>query len=153
MKKVLVILTAVTAIALPAQAQVYKCQEGGKAVFSDKPCGVGAKVIDATPAAGEGDPSEYNSSAARLQRNMEYLREKEQREDAARERRYAEEARAKQLAESDRKQQIRRCNDIRARIDRNDAHLKERLYADTRRYYAAEKEAATQQFQRECTSQ
>lgn len=145
-----ILLAVVSAVCLPAHAQVYKCQEGGKTVFSDRPCGAGAKVIDASPATGEGDRSEYNSSAARLQRNTEYLREKEQREDAARAQRYAEEDRAKRLAEIDRRQQVRRCNDIRARIDRYDAHLQERNYENTRRYYKAEKTAAEQQFEREC---
>ncbi|MFT3758430.1 DUF4124 domain-containing protein [Thauera sp.] len=33
-------------------AHVYKCSEGGKTVFSDKPCGEEAETIDVAPAAG-----------------------------------------------------------------------------------------------------
>jgi hypothetical protein len=147
-RKLLFILL-VTA-ALPSQAQVYKCQEGGRTVFSGTPCGNGAKVIDATPATGDGDPSDYNSSSARLQRNMEFLREKERREDEIRAQRYTEEARAKRLAEIDKQSQIRRCNDISARIDRAAAHQQETESDSSYRYYKAERIAAEQQLAREC---
>lgn len=49
--KWLMILAAALA-ASGAQAQVYKCTEGGKTVFSDLPCNSSAKVIDARPALG-----------------------------------------------------------------------------------------------------
>lgn len=39
-----------------AQAQVYKCTEDGKVVFSDRPCVVDDKPIDIKPAAGN-DPA------------------------------------------------------------------------------------------------
>lgn len=34
----MIIAAALVAIAAPAQAQVYKCPEGGRVVFSDRPC-------------------------------------------------------------------------------------------------------------------
>lgn len=46
----LMILAALLA-ASAAQAQVYKCQEGGKTVFSDVPCGAG-REINVRPASG-----------------------------------------------------------------------------------------------------
>ena len=144
------LVTTLIAAALPVQAQVFKCQEGGKTVFSDRPCGAGARVIDATPATGDGDQSSYNSSAERLKRNMEYLREKEQREDAVREQREIERVRDERIEKADKQRQSDRCNDIRARIDRYDAHMRERHYEETRQYYKAERTAAEQQLAREC---
>lgn len=38
---------AVTALAIaPAQAQVFKCQEGGRTVYSQEPCGRSAATLD-----------------------------------------------------------------------------------------------------------
>lgn len=47
----------------PALAEVYRCESGGKTVYSDAPCQGSGKKIDATPAAGHGIPqSELGSN-------------------------------------------------------------------------------------------
>lgn len=51
LKMILVVFVA--AAWLPAHAQVFKCQEGGKTVFSDRPCGASAAAVDVKPASGE----------------------------------------------------------------------------------------------------
>lgn len=67
-------------VALPASAQVYKCLEGGRQVFSDTPCPQAeSKMIDVRPAAG-----------GPVNRSSEYWAEKERREKAAAEREEAE---------------------------------------------------------------
>lgn len=68
------------ASALPASAQVYKCLEGGRQVFSDTPCPQAeSKMIDVRPAAG-----------GPVNRSSEYWAERERREKAAAEREEAE---------------------------------------------------------------
>lgn len=49
--KALIALVA-TLLATATQAQVYKCEVGGKKVFSDKPCAVDAQPIQVRPATG-----------------------------------------------------------------------------------------------------
>lgn len=39
-------LAVVLIVALPAQAQVYKCQDGGSTVYSQVPCGAAAQALD-----------------------------------------------------------------------------------------------------------
>ncbi|WP_168734393.1 DUF4124 domain-containing protein [Pseudothauera nasutitermitis] len=41
------------------QAQVYKCTENGKAVFSDKPCSSGVAPVDVVPATGKSPEERY----------------------------------------------------------------------------------------------
>lgn len=41
-----VIILSLLALALPAQAQVYKCTEGGKTVYSQMPCAADAKPVE-----------------------------------------------------------------------------------------------------------
>lgn len=65
MKKTAVILAAIAAIALPAQAQVFKCQEGGKTVFSDRPCHANAAPLPVTPAVGHDPSTRYRMEAER----------------------------------------------------------------------------------------
>lgn len=48
---------AVLILAGSAQAQVYKCKEDGKTVFSDRPCAADAQTIKVRPAAGHSNPS------------------------------------------------------------------------------------------------
>lgn len=90
------IFAAITSIALPAQAQVYKCQEGGKTVFADRPCNAEAKALDVRPARGEFDPK----AAAELERQrvqrMEIHAATQKYRDMAEERR--ERARAQPAA-------------------------------------------------------
>ncbi|WP_281645530.1 DUF4124 domain-containing protein [Parendozoicomonas sp. Alg238-R29] len=38
-------LAAICSIPLLAHGQIYKCQEGGKTTFSDKPCGASAQTV------------------------------------------------------------------------------------------------------------
>ena len=50
---------AMLLVPVAAYAQVFKCQEGGRTVYSQEPCSPRAEVIDATPATGG-----YDASAA-----------------------------------------------------------------------------------------
>lgn len=49
------ILTAALVFSGSALGQVYKCVEGGRTVFSDRPCAAEAERIDVRPATGEYD--------------------------------------------------------------------------------------------------
>ena len=82
-----VIAAVILAVSMPVGAQVFKCQEGGKTVYSQTPCGAAATVIDARPAAGAGDPE----AAARTRERVDERRRAERasernavREDEAR---------------------------------------------------------------------
>lgn len=48
-----IVFVATMLVVASAQAQVFKCQEGGKTVFSDRPCGANASAVDVKPATGE----------------------------------------------------------------------------------------------------
>lgn len=81
MKKVAAL--ALLALSTNALAQVYKCVEAGNVVFSDVPCQrSGSKMIDVKPATG-----------GPVNRSSEYWEEKQRREQEARSRAQAEQAR------------------------------------------------------------
>ena len=61
-------LVALIGASVSAQAQVYKCVEGGRTVYAQEPCGRRAEVIDATPATGGYD------AAAHAQRRAQNAR-------------------------------------------------------------------------------
>lgn len=86
------ILAAAMIMALPAQAQVFKCIEGGKTVFSDKPCGQSAQEIKVKPARGASEP-DFNQRMQSLDKDMAILRE-----DRIRRTQELESARAGRLA-------------------------------------------------------
>lgn len=44
MKRILFV--AALAVALPAEAQIYKCQEGDKTIYSQMPCGPAPQTLD-----------------------------------------------------------------------------------------------------------
>lgn len=50
-------------VSFTAQAEVYKCAQNGKTVFSDQPCGNGAQKIAVKPASGAETTSTENASA------------------------------------------------------------------------------------------
>lgn len=52
-----IILAAAMLLSVSAQAEVYKCMENGKQVFSDMPCSKDAEKLKVSPAAGSGDES------------------------------------------------------------------------------------------------
>mgnify|MGYP001352893322 CR=1 FL=1 len=64
-----VIILSLLALALPAQAQVYKCTEGGKTVYSQMPCGKEEKVLDIKRSVPR--PGSYE---AKLEDREEYIR-------------------------------------------------------------------------------
>lgn len=63
-----------------AQAQVYKCQEGGRTVFSDTPCSLDAERVQVRPATGEYDPE----AGARVRQETAETLSRFAAEDAAR---------------------------------------------------------------------
>lgn len=73
-----VLLIATLAAAIPAQAQVYKCVEGGKTAYSQVPCSPDAKIINAQPATGAADPV----SADRLRLETARINDEFHRRDA-----------------------------------------------------------------------
>jgi len=68
------LLAAALMLCASAQAQVYKCKEGDKFVFSDVPCADGTKV-STKPAAGSGDEMERYKASIDLQRMKSQLRQ------------------------------------------------------------------------------
>ncbi|QDF95175.1 hypothetical protein CJ010_00715 [Azoarcus sp. DD4] len=94
-----ILFVAALAAALPAHAQVFKCQEGGKTVFSDRPCHAEAKPLDVKPAAGAYDPAAAAVLEQQTARRLEAQAAAQKYRDKAEERR--EMARAKEAAEPD----------------------------------------------------
>lgn len=100
------VLSALLALS-PAQAQVYKCTEGGKTVFSDRPCSADDAPLQVRPAAGQFDPAAGKAAEARAARDQAELQRIELQRQAAR----ASEAsaiEARQKAEQDNCTRIRR---------------------------------------------
>ncbi len=65
-----VVVVAIGCFALPARAQVYKCTQGGRTVYADKPCATDAKAIDVpiAPASPEAAESAKLQSEANMGR-------------------------------------------------------------------------------------
>ncbi len=84
------------AASLPAEAQVYRCTEGGRTVYSDHPCGsrsVAVPLIDNTPTAADQKAArERASSEAAEVREMETTRRKAQAAEDARQAQIAAQA-------------------------------------------------------------
>lgn len=100
------ILASIAAITLPVQAQIFKCQEGGKTVFSDKPCHADSAPVNVKPASGEyneGDGSRARSRA--LDEQAELMRIDNERA--------ANRRSAVIMSESRRKSESERCYQIR----------------------------------------
>jgi hypothetical protein len=95
--------------ALPAQAEVYRCNENGQTTYSDHPCGARAKpvpLVDDTPSAADQKAARERASAEAAQlRQDQTARRKVQAEDDARQARIAI---AAQAAEQARLEQQRR---------------------------------------------
>lgn len=138
------------ALCAPAQAQVYKCQEGGRTVITDRPCHAGATPMDVRPAAGAGDADGYNSSAARTRRDVEYARELKRREDAHEARREISRDYDRRIDAINERYDKQRCSDLQTRIDRYESHLRTGASARMFNWYKAEKAAAEMQYGREC---
>lgn len=79
MRKILLMI-AVAAASTSAQAQVYKCKEGGKTVFSDIPCLKDGEQVQVAPASGHWNAE----NAARSQRESSDIKAKVRRIDAIR---------------------------------------------------------------------
>lgn len=139
-----------TVLCVPAAAQVYKCQEGGRTVITDRPCYAEAKPIEVRPAAGPGDTSSYNSSAERTRRDVEYARDLERREDAREARREISRDYDRRIEEINERFDKRRCDDLATRIERYESHLRTGASARMFNWYKAEKAAAESQYSREC---
>lgn len=102
---------AVAALISPAQAQqVFKCSEGGKTVFSDRPCGETAREIDVRPPRGGYDPG----AAARIRAQTQGATSRFAAED--RERARAREAEARRV-DSERQAKADKCRKLRESRD------------------------------------
>lgn len=89
-----------------AHAQVFKCEQDGRTVYSQDPCGNRAKVIDTTPAAGAYDP---DAAARRRVENSRIIRQQSAEErQRDRDRALAQRQRAASEAAERRK-----CDEIR----------------------------------------
>lgn len=108
----IILLLGLLSPSLVAQAQVYKCVENGKTVFSGIPCSADAKAVNATPAMGDFDPA----AAARVNSETAAIKAKLAAQDA--ERTAARQAAAARV-ESSRSAEQDRCANIRAK--KNDA--------------------------------
>lgn len=148
--RILTIAAVAFSASFPAAAQVYKCTEGGVTVYSQVPCSPGAAVIDATPAAGSGE----FSGAARARRDVEYLRERERREEDRRDRlearREIDERYDRRIREIDERYDNRSCSVLQAQIERYEARLRAGARARDYEYYKGEIAAAKGRYSREC---
>lgn len=104
-------ISAAAAVALlfvsaTASAQVYKCSEGGKTVFSDRPCGEAASRVDVRPSTGSYDPD----AAARIRNQTENVNSRFDAEERARDRARQDTA---ARVEADRQAKIDKCRKIR----------------------------------------
>lgn len=81
MRIALIAAAVVAILGAPAQAQqIFKCNENGKTVFSDHPCGETARELDVRPARGGYDPG----AAARIRSQTERLNSQFAAEDRVR---------------------------------------------------------------------
>ena len=95
-------LIAALLVALPiaTQAQVYKCTEGGKTVFSDRPCAADDVPVQVRPATGAFDPAAARAAEERAARDLADLQRIELQRQTARQRE-AEAAAARRQGEQD----------------------------------------------------
>jgi hypothetical protein len=104
MLRQLAILLACGLSQAAASQTIYKCSEGGRTSYSDRPCGRAATVL-AVPEAPAPDPE----AAARLERNRAALQQIEQERAAEARLEEREAARARRAAAGQR----RRCDKLR----------------------------------------
>lgn len=73
MKHIVTVAVLLAALIAPAavQAEIYKCTEGGKTVFSDRPCDVAAAPMQIRLQAGEVDPARAAEAVEEV-RNANY---------------------------------------------------------------------------------
>lgn len=101
-------MAALLVAALPAQAQVYKCQDGGKTVFSDRPCSADARAVDVRPARGEFDAKAAAELDRQRAQRIRIDAATQKYRDMAEERRERAQARASSPAAPDRCAELRR---------------------------------------------
>jgi hypothetical protein len=101
-------LVALIGASVSAQAQVYKCVEGGTTIYAQEPCGRRAQEIDATPATGRYDAAAHAQRRAQnarieLQQGIDDIRLETNRKIADRQR------------SAERSEKERRCAELRSR--------------------------------------
>lgn len=106
-----------------AQAQVYKCVEGGKTVYSQEPCGHRATVIDSTPATGSYDARAHAQRRAQNARIMGLQAADEAERDAKR-------AATDRQRDAERSAQQRRCDELRRNKQSSEYWAKEFRHPD-----------------------
>lgn len=110
MRAAIVGVFMLASVPAPLLAQVYKCEDGGRVVFSDRPCAVDAEPVDASPASG----AYRRSEAAARRAEAEAAMRRFEREDSAR-----AEARAARAQQADRERAAlrKRCEELRSQRD------------------------------------
>lgn len=72
----LIVLALILLLIVPqSEAQVYKCQEGGRTVITDRPCHAGATPIEIKPAAGDYDSRADMRATEQLARDKKMTKE------------------------------------------------------------------------------
>lgn len=144
-------LIVLSVLAFGAQAQVYKCTEGGKTVYSDQPCGRDARHV--------GAPQDQVTTDQQLQRMEQNLKERRERnsieyreavDDAAKAR--AGQARRSQEA-ADAAAQKRRCDSLQRDITNNEraiARYQDFAWRNQRAQHEAELQRNRDAYDREC---
>lgn len=110
-----------TLLAMPATAQVFKCNVGGKVVFSDIPCEAGAKEHDVRPATGD-----YNAADAKRRRAE--TRRAEAIVNTAESERQLNRDLAAIDHDSKKRAEQRRCDNMRRERERQEKLSKEFVY-------------------------
>lgn len=95
----LIIVSASALIASSANAEIYKCTQGGKTIYSERPCGADAKTVQT-----QGDITEEQRAQARaiarseqrMRGDIEYQEQMDRIEREKSGRAYARAAKAKQ---------------------------------------------------------
>lgn len=83
MRARLVFAIAATLIGSHAAAQVYKCTESGRTIYSGQPCAADAAPITVTPAAGHGSTGDADRARMRAQREAAEVRRLDRQLEAA----------------------------------------------------------------------
>ncbi|NLF53705.1 MAG: DUF4124 domain-containing protein [Thauera phenolivorans] len=107
-KAIAMAILGLLVVAASANAQVFRCEAGGRTVFSDRRCDADAVAVDPRPAAGDFD------RAAAAARDAQTSRIRAGLEADEAERRAAREA-AEASREAERGAQARRCSELRLR--------------------------------------
>jgi hypothetical protein len=110
MTRNLLALAALFAVALPAHAQVYKCVEGGRTIYSQTPCTSSSRATTISKTAPSAPPpGDAKSSGPQTAAEQEQAFRKRQQEQQE-----AQKKEGQKLAETQQKQE--NCNNARSQL-------------------------------------